>query len=46
MIKVAVVTALILIEFKEIDKPSSDFIKCKGYDYYMFTNDKNKAKDF
>jgi hypothetical protein len=40
MTKIAVVTAMFLIEFPELDTLSSNFEKCDNYDYYVFTNDK------
>ena len=45
MTKVAVVTALFLIDFSEIDTPSSNFTKCDGFDYFIFTNDKTKIQN-
>jgi len=40
MTKIAVVTAMFLIEFPELDTLSSNFEKCDNYDYYVFTNDR------
>jgi hypothetical protein len=44
MRKVAVVTAVFLIDFNELDEPSSQFTKCDGFDYFLFTNDKTKVQ--
>jgi len=45
MRKVAVVSALFLIDFNEIDTPSSNFVKCEEFEYFMFTNDKSKIQN-
>jgi len=45
-IKVAVVTAVFLIDFNVVDNPSVNFEKCEIFDYFMFTNDKSKVEEF
>ena len=46
MAKVAVVTAVFLIEFYTLDTPSLEFAKCDEYDYYMYTNDATKLQRY
>jgi len=41
MVKIAVVTCVFLLEFNELDTPSSNFDKCSNFDYYLFTNNKH-----
>ena len=44
-IKVAVVTALFLMDFDKMDQVHNNFKKVDKWHYYLFTNNKNKCKN-